>query len=166
MNIELVIATFENDDERAEQVLQRVRELTKQKTIVLHNVATIAKTKDGKVRVNDVGDVKGKQGAVFGAITGALVGLVGGPVGAVAGAVAGAATGGATAKLADYGVSDKLIKEVQHGLQPGSSAIIVYLEIAWLDKAITMLEKNGAVVYHETIESNLDELIEKKRPDA
>lgn len=162
MKIELVIATFENDEERAGQVLQRVRQLDKEKTIVLHDVATIAKTKDGQVQVNDIGDVKGKKGAAFGAITGALIGLVGGPVGAVAGAMAGAATGGATAKLADYGVSDKLIKDVQKGLQPGSSAIITYLEIAWLDKAITELEKNGAVVYHETIRGNLNDLIEKK----
>jgi uncharacterized membrane protein len=155
MSIELIVATFEEDQDMADQVLQRVKKLAKDKVLTVRDVATIAKKEDGTVMVNDVGDLKAGRGAVFGAITGALVGLVGGPIGAIAGAAAGAATGGATAKIADYGVSDKLIKETQNGLQPGSSAIIAYVELDWVSKAINRLEEAGATVYHETLEENV-----------
>jgi len=80
--------------------------------------------------------------------------LLGGPVGLVIGAAAGAATGRVTAKLADYGVSDGLIKGIESGMQPGSSAIILYVELKWVDRAIKRLEENGATVYHETLSSS------------
>lgn len=120
-------------------------------------MATVVKKNDGKVVVNDVGDLKAGRGAVFGAITGGLIGLIGGPIGAIAGTAAGAATGGATAKLADYSVSDKMIKNTQDGLQPGSSAIITYVELNWVNQAIKRLKEAGAAVYHETLEYNLSE---------
>jgi uncharacterized membrane protein len=157
MSIELIIATFENNEDGADQVLQRIKQLTKDKTLTVRDVATIVKKKDGKVTVNDVGDLKAGRGAVFGAITGAIIGLVGGPVGAIAGAAAGAATGGITAKITDYGVSDKLIKDTQNGLQPGSSAIIAYVELKWVGKAIKRLEEAGATVYQETLDEDVSQ---------
>ena len=165
MSVELIIATFDENEDMADQVLERVKQLTKDKVLTVRDVATISKKKDGKVDVNDAGDLKAGRGAVFGAITGAIVGLVGGPVGAIVGAAAGAATGGATAKLTDYGVSDKLIKETRNGLQPGSSAIIVYVELNWVNKAINRLEEAGATVYHETLEEDVSqEMLKHGRP--
>ncbi len=152
MAIELIVASFENDEEAADLVYEKVKDLHKQDVLRLEDAAIIVKPKEGEVKVNDVGDVDKRKGTVFGAITGGLVGLVGGPVGAIIGATAGAATGRVTANLADYGVSDRLIKDVESTLQEGSSAIIMYVELQWVDKAVAALERNGATVYHETIE--------------
>jgi len=165
MSVELIIATFENSEDMADQVLQRIKQLSKDKALTVRDVATIIKKQDGTVTVNDVGDLKAGKGAVFGAITGAIIGLIGGPVGAIAGAAAGAATGGVTAKITDYGVSDKLIKETQNGLPPGSSAIITYVELNWVSKAINRLEEAGATVYHETLDEDVSqEMLKHSRP--
>jgi uncharacterized membrane protein len=153
MAVELIIATFENDENKAEELLKRLKELEKQKALKVVDMAAITRPKEGEVRVIDVGDVTSKRGAVFGAITGGLLGLMAGPVGAVVGAAAGAATGGATAKLADYGVSNRMIEDIKNGLKPGSSAAIVYVELKWIGQAIERLEELGAEVIHETLES-------------
>lgn len=152
MSVELIIASFENDEEAADRVYEKVKELNKQEALRLLDAAIIIKPKDGEFTFKDVKDVDKKQGTVFGAITGGLIGLLGGPVGVVIGAAAGAATGRVTANLTDYGVSDDLIKGVESSLPEGSSAIILYVEMRWADKAVVSLEKNGATVYHETLQ--------------
>jgi uncharacterized membrane protein len=162
MAVELIIATFENDENKAEELLQRLKELEKQQALKVVDVATITRPAEGEVRVKDIGDVAPKRGAIFGAISGGLFGLMAGPVGAVVGAVAGAATGGATAKLADYGVSNRLIKDIENGLKPGSSAAIVYVEMNWADRAVARLQELGAEIIHETLAGDeIDPLLSK-----
>ena len=90
MAVELIIATFENDENKAEELLQRLKELEKQQALKVVDVATITRPAEGEVRVMDIGDVAPKRGAIFGADSGGLLGLMVGPVGAVVGAVAGA----------------------------------------------------------------------------
>jgi uncharacterized membrane protein len=89
-----------------------------------------------------------------------------GPVGAVVGALAGAAAGGTTAKLADFGVSNHLIKDIENSLEPGGSAVIAYVEMKWADKAINRLEEFGAEVIHETLDSDkIDPILGKATTD-
>lgn len=152
MSIELIVATFEEDETGASTVLQRAQELDKQGALELKNGAVIVRTEDGKFKVDDVEDVDAKHGAAFGAITGGLIGLLGGPVGAIAGALLGGTTGGVSAKLIDFGVSESLIKDIERGLQPGSSALILYVELNWASKAVTLLEQAGATVSRTTME--------------
>jgi uncharacterized membrane protein len=151
MTIELIIATFEEDENKAGEALSRIRELAKEKALVLEDAATVVKTADGEIIATDLEDVDSKRGRVFGAITGGLIGLLGGPVGAVVGAAAGAVTGGVAANLADYGVSNKLIKDVEKGLHPGSSALIAYVQLTWVSRAIAELERAGATVSHQAL---------------
>ncbi len=153
MSTELIIATFESDENAAGRVLDSVRQLAKDGVLTLENAAVIVKTQAGEVKVEDPGDVDSKRGRVFGAITGGIVGLLGGPIGAIVGAAAGAATGGVTAKLADYGVSNRMIKDIEKGLKPSSSAIIAYVQLSWVDTAVAQLEKNGATVTHATVKA-------------
>ena len=156
MSLELFIAVFENSEEQARITLKRAKELAKEDILQLQNAAVIVKDSKGEVTVQDVHDVDAKHGAMFGAISGAVIGLLGGPIGAIVGAAAGAATGGATAKLADYGVSEDMITDVRDSMPSGSSAIIAYVELAWVDKAVRQLEQAGAVVTHETLSGPAD----------
>ena len=153
--IELIIATFEHDEDKAGEVLNAFQQAAAEDALTLDAAAVIVKTKEGEIEVKDVGDVDSKHGRVFGAITGAVIGLLGGPVGAVIGGVAGAATGGAAAKFIDSGVPDRMIEDIKNGLHPGSSAIIAYVEIDWVDRAVSALQAQGAVVNHETIKGPL-----------
>jgi uncharacterized membrane protein len=156
MSVELIIATFDNSEDKAGEVLKALKQARKEGGVFFENAAVIVRTKDDEFKVNDIEDVDTKHGAVFGAITGGVIGLLGGPVGAVVGAVAGAAAGGATAKLADYGVDNKLIEDVEQGLQPGSSALIVFVEVKSVSGAVGMLKRLGATsVSHDTMKSEV-----------
>ena len=158
MSIELIIATFKGDEERAGHALESLKKLNHEGVLKLQDFASIVVHQDNKVEIKDINDVRPKQGAIFGAITGGLLGLIGGPAGVIIGATAGAATGGGAAKLIDYGVSEKMIKEVEEGLQPGDSAVITYIEINNASTIIGKLESSGATVYHETLGADsLDE---------
>jgi uncharacterized membrane protein len=155
MGYELIIATFEKDESQAGEFLGRLKKAVEDKVLTTEGAVAIVKDQAGTVTVDEIGDVKGKKGAVFGAISGSIIGLVGGPIGAVVGAAAGAAAGGATAKVADYGVSDGTIKEIEKGLQPGSSALIAYVETQWVARAVSRLESAGAVVVTEQLNVGL-----------
>lgn len=155
MGYELIIATFEDSESRAGEFLGRLKKAVKDKVLENEGAVAIVKGQDGNVTVDEIGDVKGKKGAVFGAISGGIIGLVGGPLGAVVGAAAGAAAGGTTAKMADYGVSDETIKDIQKGLHPGSSALIAYVETKWVAVAVSRLQSAGAVVVTEQLNVGL-----------
>ena len=150
MSIELGVATFEGDN-RAGDVYEQLEKLATDGKLEIEHAALVAKTKEGEVKIQDVGDVDAKHGAVFGAITGGLIGLLAGPAGAVIGAVAGAATGSVTANVADYGVSDDIINTIEEGLQPGGSALIAYVELTWAASVIDELEKAGATVVNQPL---------------
>ncbi len=152
MSIELIVATFENDATKAGQFLERAQKLAEDGALVLEQAAVVVKTEEGEVQITDVKEFEPKQGRLYGAVTGGLVGLIGGPVGAVVGAAAGAAAGGLFARVTDRGVSNRMIKDIEKGLQPGSSALIAYAQLSWVDRAITRLEEAGASVAHTTLD--------------
>lgn len=154
MSIELVVGSFPEKNKAAE-VFEHLEQLAADGALQLEHAAVVAKTEEGEVEARDVGDVDAKRGAVFGAITGGLIGLIAGPAGAVIGAAAGAATGSATANLADYGVSDHIIQAVEEGLQPGSSALIAYVGLTWAATVIDELEKTGATVVNQPLDSEM-----------
>ena len=165
MSVELIIATFDGQEDKANEVLKDLKQARKEGGLFFENAAVVTRTKDNELKVNDIGDVDAKHGAIFGAISGGVIGLLAGPVGAVVGAVAGAATGGATAKLADYGVDNKLIEDVEAGLEPGSSALIAFLEVSSVDAAVGMLKRLGATsVSHDRMKSEvLDEWMQDQQ---
>ena len=160
MPIELFIATFEEDEQAAGQALKRIQELDKQEALELEDAAVVVRTETGEVQVADPGDIDPKRARLVGAVTGGLIGLIGGPVGAIAGAIVGGTGGNVASKLLDYGVSDELIESVEKGLQPGSSAIIAYVQLTWIEEAIARLEERGATVSHATLyPENVDDLL-------
>ena len=159
MGLEMIIAIFKGEEERAARALKNLKQLDHEGALKLQDFASIVVHEDGKVEVKDINDVRPKGGAIFGAITGGLLGLIGGPGGVIIGAAAGAVTGGGAAKLIDYGVSEKTIKEVEEELEPGDSAVITYIEINNVSTIIGNLESSGAIVRHDTL--NADSLDEK-----
>jgi uncharacterized membrane protein len=152
--VEVVIATFE-DESKADTVLESLKQMEKERYITVRHAATIVKDKEGEIKLSDVQDVDSQKGKRFGAITGGLIGLLGGPIGLVVGAAAGAATGKAAAKRIRLGVPNNEVKAIERELQPGSSAIITYAEISFIDAAVRQLEQFGGTVFHYTIEEDM-----------
>jgi uncharacterized membrane protein len=152
MSTELIIAIFKNDEAKADEVMVRLKELSENKALEIKDAASVTRQADGKVVVKDISKFIPKRGAKYGAITGGLVFLIAGPAAAIAGAAAGALVGAGISKLSDYGVPKNLIKEMEESLSPGSSGIIAYVEMSWIDKAVARLEEAGATVTHETLD--------------
>lgn len=153
--IELLIATFD-DESKADVVLESVKRMEKEQYITVRHAATVVKNNEDEIRVSDIQDVDSQTGKRFGAITGALIGLLGGgPIGAVVGAAAGGFTGKVAADKMRFGIPEARLEEIQQNLQPGSSAIITYAEISFVDAAIRQLEQFGGKVFHQTVEEGM-----------
>ncbi|HEX9372330.1 MAG TPA: DUF1269 domain-containing protein [Roseiflexaceae bacterium] len=132
MNTELVVMMFDDED-AASAAYEALRRLEQNGGIAILDAATLVKHGDGTSEIKDTQDVDTRHGAYFGVISGALLGLVGGPAGALIGSVAGAATGAASASLIDLGFPKGDLQALDDQLAPGSSALIVLVEMTWLD---------------------------------
>ena len=152
--VELIVAAF-NDEKKAGEVLQLLRELEKEQIIFLINAAVMTKDEKGSVSVKETQDIGGGKGALFGAIAGGVVGLLGGPIGVVIGAAAGAATGGFAASKIDMGFPDDTLKELQTTLKPNSSAILALIQHEWVDRVVDELEKAGAALFRQAIKDEI-----------
>jgi len=150
MDVELIVLTF-NEEGKANEVLQALKQLDKEGVIKVLDAAVLIKDQDGKAFLRETEDVDAKHGALFGAIAGGLIGLLGGPAGAIVGAAAGAATGGVAAHGIDMGFPDETLKDLQRGLQPGSSAIIALVEHKWVEKVIKALAEFGGRLFRQML---------------
>jgi uncharacterized membrane protein len=160
MSTELIIAIFKDDEAQADKTMVRLKELAESKALEVKDAASVTRQEDGKVVVKDISKFIPRRGAKYGAITGGLVFLIAGPAAAVVGAAAGALTGAGINRLTDHGVPKNLIKEVEESLSPGSSGVIAYVELNWVEKAVARLEEAGATVTHETLDdASFDALV-------
>jgi len=133
MNTELVVTMFDGED-AASAAYEALRRLEQNGGIAILDAATLVKHADGTSEIKDTQDVDTRHGASFGVISGALIGLLGGPAGALIGSVAGAATGAASASLIDLGFPKEDLQALDDQLANGSSALVVLVEMTWLDK--------------------------------
>src|SRR5262245_58071270 len=133
MNTELVVTMFDGED-AASTAYEALRRLEQDGGIAILDAATLVKHGDGTSEIKDTQDVDARHGAYFGVISGALIGLIGGPAGALIGAVAGSATGAASASLIDLGFPKADLQALNDQLAPDSSALVVLVEMTWLDQ--------------------------------
>lgn len=155
-NIELVARVYDTPA-KANDGLEFVEGLHRQKVLKILNAAVLVKEEDGTVSVTDTRDMGAKKGGIIGAIAGGLVGLLGGPVGVVVGALAGAGIGGLGAKLHDGGFSDKFLAELEKHLQPGRSALVVLVEERWAHSLSEVLGEEEGVILQQTLAEELVE---------
>jgi uncharacterized membrane protein len=155
-NIELVARVYDSPA-KANDGLEFVEGLHRQKVLKILNAAVLVKEEDGTVSVTDTRDMGAKKGGIIGAIAGGLVGLLGGPVGVVVGALAGAGIGGLGAKLHDGGFSDKFLAELEKHLQPGRSALVVLVEEHWAHSLSEVLGEEEGVIVQQTLTEELVE---------
>ena len=151
---ELIIAAFQ-DENKADEALQSLKELDKQDVIDVINAAVLVKDQAGKASIKETADPDAKRGALFGAVVGGLIGLLGGPAGVVVGAAAGAAAGGVAAHKIDLGFDDDYLKEVQESLPPGSSAIFALIEHEWVEKVVEALDAYEADIIQREIKAEI-----------
>ncbi|MEO4001703.1 DUF1269 domain-containing protein [Mesorhizobium sp. CAU 1732] len=154
-----LIAIVYPDEQKAEEVRQRLLELQKEYLITIGDAVIATKTETGKVKLNQLMNTTA-SGAVSGSFWGLLVGvlflnpLIGMAVGAASGALGGA--------LADVGVNDQFMRDLSNNLQPGNAALFVLIQNMTADKVLKEIQGFGGHV----LRTSLDETKEQVLRDA
>ena len=125
----------------AEQMLDLVKDLTKQQLITLQDAAIVTwpqgKKKPKTKQLQSLAGVGALGGAFWGMLFGLIffVPFLGMAVGALTGALAG--------KFSDYGIDDDFIKSVSKNVTEGTSALFLMTSDAVVDKVTDAVKQKG-----------------------
>jgi uncharacterized membrane protein len=140
--------------ETADEALQAVLKLAKEKVVKLRDAVAITKTDQGKIKLHQTKDDPTSKGLLKGGGIGVIFALLFGPAGWV---VAGAALGAAFATF-DRGIKNKLLKELGENMTPEQSALAVLVEDADWETALGRmadLNLQGQVIVQELVAEHL-----------
>ncbi len=141
----LIVVVFD-DQAKAFEGFEVLRQLDREGEISVYEAQIIAKEPSGGLRLIDNPDKLAFPWIGGGTVVGALVGLLGGPVGAVIGATAGALIG-SIGDMEHAGVTDEFIDDVTTALTPGKFALVADISEEWNTPLDTHLEQIGGVVF-------------------
>jgi uncharacterized membrane protein len=163
---DLIVIGYD-DPFQAEEVRLKLIKMQQEYLIDLEDAVVAVKTKDGKVKLNQVYQLT-QAGAVGGGFWGALVGmlflnpLLGAAVGAGAGAISGA--------LSDVGINDDFMKKLAETFAPGTSALFVLVRKATPDKVLGAIQGVGGKVIQTSLshedEAKLQAALSAAKPSA
>jgi uncharacterized membrane protein len=140
----MIVVVFDNQP-KAFEGLQVLRNLDSEGEISLYEAQVVAKEPSGAVRVIDNADMLSFPMIAGGTAVGVLIGVLGGPIGALVGATAGALIG----FIGDMeeGVTDEFVNDVTTALTPGKVAILADIAEEWVTPMDTEMERIGGVVF-------------------
>ena len=151
MDYELILGKFPGEPEKAAAQLERYE--AAQHELSIAEAAAFVKTEDGEEKVTIMGEDR-KKARRIGAIAGAVLGVLGGPATMVILGGAGAAAGDLVSRLTHAGISKEMIANVEEGLEPGSSAVLVIVEHGKHNLIINDLKAEGCLIKNETVGSS------------
>jgi uncharacterized membrane protein len=155
----MLVVVFDSEI-KAYEGAKALQDLQHEGSINLYAKVVIARDASGKVTVKEQGDM-GPVGTAVGLLTGSLIGLIGGPVGLAIGASAGL-FGGLVYDLAEIGISEDFLYEVEQSLQPGKAAVVAEVWEEWTLPVDTRMEALGGVVFRRSRREVLDAQIERE----
>jgi uncharacterized membrane protein len=153
--VDLYIATY-SDPEAAQEDWDDIKQLARDKVIMVDGLVLVSRGDDGKIEVRDDANDVGR-GAALGAVGGAVIGLIFPPA-LIASAVVGAGIGAGTGAIVDRHQKKEIKADVEDVLPPGSSGIVALFEERWVDDVEDALEKADKVSKHELDGESADEL--------
>ena len=112
------------DERGADNSLEALKQAKKHDQFYYDDAAVVRRSAEGKVHIEETGEMSTGKGAGIGALIGGIIGILGGPAGVALGAGAGAAIGGIAAH-GDAGFDQDSLKEIGAALPSGSSALAV-----------------------------------------
>lgn len=143
----MLVVIFE-DESKAYQGSQVLKELDHEGSIAAHAEVVIKKNADGTVTIKDEEEEFPIRTAAGTAI-GAFIGLLGGPVGLGFGAVAGAMAG-SIGDLMLTGVDAEFVDQVAATLTSGKCAVIADVSEEWVTPVDTRMEPLGGIVLRKS----------------
>ena len=154
----MLVIIFDSEN-KAYEGSKSLQELQEEGSINLYSKAVVIRDASGKVEIKQQGDM-GPVGTAVGLLTGSLIGLLGGPVGLVLGTYAGT-VGGLLYDMAQIGVSQDFLAEVERTMQPGKSAVVAEVGEEWTLPVDTRMETLGGAVVRCTRREFLDSQIKR-----
>ena len=138
----LAVITYPQENTAAEAAAA-LAGMQKSYLIQLDDIAWVTKKPDGKLKLHQGTSLTGAA-AAGGAFWGFLFGLI--FLVPLFGMAVGAATGALAAKLSDFGIDDKWIKEVAESIPAGGSALFVMARNTNAEKVLPEMAKFGGTV--------------------
>lgn len=154
----MLVVVFDSEL-KAYEGSKALQELQQEGSISLYAKAVIARDASGEVAVKQQGDM-GPVGTAVGLLTGSLIGVIGGPVGMAIGASAGT-YGGMLYDLAQLGIGEDFLSEVENSLQPGEAAVVAEVWEEWTTPVDDRMEALGGVVLRRSREDVVDAQMER-----
>jgi uncharacterized membrane protein len=162
-----LIAVAYPDRNTAEQVRDRLLQLTTEHVIELEDAVIVDRDETGKVKLHQL-DHPAARGAVGGAVWGGVIGLL--FLAPLLGMLLGAAAGGATGALADVGINDDFVRTLGQKLPNDGAALIVLVRKVTADKVLPQISEFGGEVIQTSLddesETRLREVLERKEEAA
>jgi uncharacterized membrane protein len=145
------------DDETANKALDTVHQLESDLIMQTSGAAVVHKTTDGKVEmVTKTGATS--AGVAMGGFWGLLFGLL--FLVPIGGWIVGGIIGGLMGTISGWGVKDDFRKRAADVLQPGSSALVVFVSKATPDKALAALQPLGGTVLRTSLSEEAEQEIQ------
>ncbi|MFB7242721.1 DUF1269 domain-containing protein [Streptomyces populi] len=135
----LFVIAYE-DVATADQVRDKLFELSKQHLVELEDAVVVERSEDGKVKLHQAVSHTA-IGAAGGALWGGVIGLL--FLAPLLGAAVGAAAGAAGGAVTDTGINDKFMKDLSQNLRLGAGALFVLVKQAAGDKVIPQIAEFG-----------------------
>jgi len=153
---ELVVIGYP-DDETAQKALDTVAQLEKDLIMQTGGAAVVHKTEDGKVEmVTKTGATS--AGAAMGGFWGLLFGLL--FLIPVGGLIIGGLIGGLMGTMSGWGVKDEFRSKAADVLQPGTSAVVMFVSKATPDKALAALAPLGGTLLRTSLSEDAEKEIQ------
>jgi len=144
--------------ETADQALEFVRGLAKEKVIRLRDAVAITKTDKGRIKLHQTKDDPAGRGFLKGGVIGIIFAVLFGAPGWIA---AGALLGTGFSMF-DRGIKNKLLKELGENMTPDESALAVLVKEAdWatIEERTAAYDARGEVVISELTDEHLQEIL-------
>jgi uncharacterized membrane protein len=149
------------DETTAERVWQELVNLERDYLIDLEDAAIIRRDTNGKLHVTTPAHHAAAWGSLSGMFWGVVIGLIFlfplAPLTGIAGGLMGAALGAAN----DLGIKEDFKQRVQDMVQPGTSAIMMIVRKATMDKVLDALRPYGGTVLQTSLPRDAEQQLMK-----
>jgi uncharacterized membrane protein len=153
-----LIAIAYPDEATAQEVARTLRELQKERTIELDDLAIAVRHESGKIKLRQATSTTG-AGAAGGALWGGLIGLI--FLNPLLGMAIGGAAGAAGGAMADYGIDDKFMKQLGDKLPAGGTVLFVLVRQSTPDKVLPRISRFGGEVLHTSLDAETEQLLQE-----
>ncbi|WP_327409968.1 DUF1269 domain-containing protein [Streptomyces sp. NBC_01281] len=145
-----------DDVATANQVRDKLFELSKQHLVELEDAVVVERHEDGRIKLHQAVSHTA-VGAAGGALWGGVIGLL--FLAPLLGAAVGAAAGAAGGAITDTGVDDRFMKDVSQNLRPGAAALFVLVKQAAGDKVIPQLAGFGGQLVQTSLSQEQEDAL-------